>query len=106
MTDSGSKFLLKMKNIHKSFYGVEVLNDVCFNLYPGEVHIMAGENGAGKSTLMKILGGVYTDHSGSVEVEGREVNSLFYLWGPALFFSFGGVGSDSGHARWEFYHVG
>jgi ribose transport system ATP-binding protein len=74
MTDSSSKLLLKMENIYKSFSGVEVLNDVCFDLRPGEVHILAGENGAGKSTLMKILGGVYTDHSGSVEVNGRNVD--------------------------------
>jgi len=74
MTASSSSFLLKMKNIHKSFSGVEVLNDVRFDLYPGEVHILAGENGAGKSTLIKILGGVYTDHLGSVEVNSREVN--------------------------------
>ncbi len=63
-----------MRRIRKSFGSVEVLTDVDFDLYPGEVHILAGENGAGKSTLIKILGGVYTDHCGSVELNGKEVD--------------------------------
>lgn len=62
-----------MSRISKSFGSVEVLTDVSFDLYPGEVHILAGENGAGKSTLMKILGGVYTDNSGTIEVNGKVV---------------------------------
>lgn len=56
-----------MQNIAKSFAGVTVLDDVRFDLYEGEVHALMGENGAGKSTLMKILTGVYTKDSGTVE---------------------------------------
>ncbi|HOQ03918.1 MAG TPA: sugar ABC transporter ATP-binding protein [Anaerohalosphaeraceae bacterium] len=67
------EMLLAMKNISKSFGPVEVLKDVCFGLQPGEVHILAGENGAGKSTLMKIVGGVYPDYTGTIEVKGRPV---------------------------------
>ena len=69
-----SKLLLKMKGISKTFSGVEVLHDVGFDLRTGEVHILAGENGAGKSTLIKILGGVYTDHLGSIELNGGNVD--------------------------------
>jgi ribose transport system ATP-binding protein len=54
--------LLSMRNICKSFFGVAVLQDVEFDLNPGEVHVLAGENGAGKSTLIKILAGVYADY--------------------------------------------
>ena len=61
------KKILDMQNIAKSFAGVTVLDDVRFDLYEGEVHALMGENGAGKSTLMKILTGVYTKDSGTVE---------------------------------------
>jgi len=62
-----------MKNITKHFGSVKVLDQVDFVIYPGEVHILAGENGAGKSTLMKILAGAYADYQGRIEMEGREI---------------------------------
>ncbi len=65
--------LLEMKNICKSFGPVNVLENVCFDLMPGEVHILAGENGAGKSTLMKILSGVLIDYSGTIIRDGQPV---------------------------------
>lgn len=66
-------FVLRMKNITKTFPGVVALNDVSFNLKKGEIHALVGENGAGKSTLMKILGGVYTPDKGEIEIKGKPV---------------------------------
>ena len=51
--------ILEMKNITKSFNGVEVLHNINFNVRKGECNAVSGENGAGKSTLMKILDGIY-----------------------------------------------
>ena len=65
--------ILEMRNIDKSFPGVHALNNVSFNVCPGEVHALMGENGAGKSTLMKVLTGIYTRDSGSIIFEGKEV---------------------------------
>ncbi len=65
--------LLVMEGISKSFAGIKVLNNVHFTLKSGEVHALLGENGAGKSTLIKILGGAYTKDSGTIRVNGREV---------------------------------
>ena len=65
-----AKKLLQMNHIHKRFPGVYALNDVCFDLYAGEVHALLGENGAGKSTLIKILGGIYRKDEGSIEIAG------------------------------------
>lgn len=65
--------ILEMENISKSFSGIKVLNNVNFDLYPGEVHALVGENGAGKSTLMKILMGIYQSEGGSIKINGSTV---------------------------------
>jgi ribose transport system ATP-binding protein len=63
--------IVRMKHISKSFGKVPVLKNVNLDVFPGEVHILAGENGAGKSTLIKILAGVHTDFQGAIEIEGN-----------------------------------
>src|SRR3712207_3148183 len=66
--------LLAVRGISKSFPGVQALKDVQFELNRGEVLALVGENGAGKSSLMKILSGIYTKDSGTVLLEGEEVD--------------------------------
>lgn len=68
-----SEYRVKMDNIHKSFPGVKALDDVQLHVRPATVHALMGENGAGKSTLMKILYGIYTEDSGSIELDGEKV---------------------------------
>ena len=65
--------LLEMKNITKTFPGVKALDDVSLVVRRGTVHALMGENGAGKSTLMKCLFGIYSKDSGSIFLEGKEV---------------------------------
>src|ERR1035441_7056883 len=65
--------LLRMSGIGKQFGGIKVLESVLFEVRAGEVHVLAGENGAGESTLIKILGGIYGEFEGRIELEGREV---------------------------------
>ena len=66
--------LLEMKNISKSFPGVQALDGVSLVVRRGTVHALMGENGAGKSTLMKCLFGIYTKDRGKIFLEGREVS--------------------------------
>jgi len=64
---------VEMRNITKSFPGVLANDKVNFKAYPHEIHALLGENGAGKSTLMSILTGLYSQDSGSVFIDGKEV---------------------------------
>ncbi|MBP6964954.1 MAG: sugar ABC transporter ATP-binding protein [Armatimonadetes bacterium] len=60
-----------MEGITKRFPGVQALDRVNLELYPGEILGLIGENGAGKSTLMRILAGIYPADDGSICIEGR-----------------------------------
>lgn len=65
--------IVSMQDIVKSFSGVYALKNARLELKKGEVHALMGENGAGKSTLMKILTGIYSKDSGSIEFENQEI---------------------------------
>ncbi|TMV85331.1 sugar ABC transporter ATP-binding protein [Thioclava sp. BHET1] len=65
--------ILEMRGITKTFPGVKALDNVTFQVMPGEIHALVGENGAGKSTLMKVLSGVYPhgSYEGEILFEGQ-----------------------------------
>ena len=58
--------LIRFEGVTKRFHAVTALENVSFDVYPGEFLALCGENGAGKSTLMKILSGVITDYEGQI----------------------------------------
>jgi rhamnose transport system ATP-binding protein len=64
-------YILELRHISKSFPGVKVLNDVHFELKPGEIHALMGENGAGKSTFIKIITGVHRPDEGEFLIDGK-----------------------------------
>ena len=65
--------MLNMQGISKSFFGVEVLHKVNFDVKKGQIMGLCGENGAGKSTLMKILSGIHAQDAGEIVLKGASV---------------------------------
>ncbi len=69
-----SEPILSLKGINKSFGPVQVLREVNFDAYAGEVTALVGDNGAGKSTLIKCIAGIYTPESGDILFNNEKVH--------------------------------
>jgi ribose transport system ATP-binding protein len=69
----GALSVLAVRDVNKSFPGVQALRNVSFDCLSGEIHGLVGENGAGKSTLMRILAGAMPPDSGSIRLRGENV---------------------------------
>src|SRR5689334_6338062 len=66
--------LLEVHDVTKSFGAVAAVQGVSFPLYGGEAHALVGENGAGKSTIVKMLAGVHRPDTGTLRVNGADVD--------------------------------
>ena len=70
---------VRLLGVSKSFGALQAVRDVSFDVAPGSIHALIGENGAGKTTLMRLLYGLYTPDTGTIEVGGHPLR----LKGPA-----------------------
>ena len=67
--------LIEFKNVVKRFDGEEVLSGLSFSVEKGEVFVIVGSSGTGKSVTLKTIVRLLSPNSGSVCVDGVEVNS-------------------------------
>jgi ABC-2 type transport system ATP-binding protein len=63
--------MLTASHLSRRFGDRVALEDVSFNLEPGEIFALLGPNGAGKTTTLRILAGLIAPSSGSVEIDGQ-----------------------------------
>ncbi|MBL3656045.1 Fe-S cluster assembly ATPase SufC [Fulvivirga sediminis] len=70
--------MLKIKNLHASIEGKDILNGINLEIKPGEVHAIMGPNGSGKSTLASVLAGreEYEVTDGEIEYLGKDLLDL------------------------------
>ncbi|PLX39139.1 MAG: ABC transporter ATP-binding protein [Hyphomicrobiales bacterium] len=68
--------MLEVKELCKSFGGIEVTRNVSLALEPGERRVILGPNGAGKTTLFNLLVGALTPCGGDILIDGTSVRSL------------------------------
>ena len=64
---------LEVRNLHKQYGGRPVVNNISFDVAPGEVVGLMGDNGAGKSTLVKMIAGNFRPSHGAMHMDGREL---------------------------------
>jgi erythritol transport system ATP-binding protein len=66
--------VMRARGVTKVYGGTHALRGVDLDVRRGHVTALIGENGAGKSTLMKILAGVETQTTGTIELDGQQVS--------------------------------
>ncbi|MEY3156576.1 MAG: hypothetical protein RL057_508 [Actinomycetota bacterium] len=68
-----SNSVISLKNVTMKFGGVTALNDVTFDVKPGEILGLIGPNGAGKTTVFNVITGVYQITSGDIVFDGKSL---------------------------------
>ncbi|WP_029004879.1 ABC transporter ATP-binding protein [Azorhizobium doebereinerae] len=68
--------ILRLEHLAKSYGALNVTQDVCLDVRPGEVHALIGPNGAGKTTLVGEIAGAVRPDAGRIVFAGRDVTHL------------------------------
>jgi polar amino acid transport system ATP-binding protein len=63
--------MLSLKNIFKTFQNKIVVDDVSFDVQPGQVIVLLGKSGVGKSTILRILAGLEASDAGSITLNNQ-----------------------------------
>lgn len=68
--------LIKVSNLSKHFGGVLAVDNLNFEVYPGEIHGLIGPNGSGKTTVFNLISGVYPIDQGEINFVGKNIANL------------------------------
>jgi branched-chain amino acid transport system ATP-binding protein len=68
--------LLEVRDLVVNHGQLRALDDITFQVYPGEVYAIIGANGAGKSTLLRTIAGLHRPTAGSVRFDGKDVTAV------------------------------
>lgn len=67
--------MIKLQDVTKHYGNSTAINQISINLEDNKIYCLLGCNGAGKTTLMKMIAGHISASGGSIEVDGRPVNT-------------------------------
>ena len=76
MTRDTRQTLLSLEGLGITFGGLKAVNDVSFEVKPGEIVSVIGPNGAGKTTLFNMISGIYQPGTGRVVLNGEDVTGM------------------------------
>lgn len=71
-----SRPIISTRQLSKRFGSTEALQDVSFDVWPGEIFALLGPSGCGKSTLLRIISGFETPSSGELLLDGKDMTQL------------------------------
>lgn len=75
ITNSGGATVIELINVNKSYNGKnKAVDNLNFTINSGEIFGFLGPNGAGKSTTIKMITGIIKSDSGSIKVDGLDIN--------------------------------
>jgi len=66
--------MLSLKNLNKQYENVSAVKNISFEVNKGEIYGFLGPNGAGKTTTIRMIMGIIHPDSGSIELDGENIN--------------------------------
>ena len=75
----GSRLICSMLNLEKiikQYDGAKAVNQISFNVNKGDIYGFLGPNGAGKTTTIRMIMGIIQPDSGSIKLNGQNINSF------------------------------
>ena len=66
---------IEIRNVSKNFNAFKALNEINLNIQSGELVALLGPSGCGKTTLLRIIAGLETPDSGTIEFHGEDVSN-------------------------------
>lgn len=67
--------VLSVSGVTRKFAAVVALDNVEFDIQPGEIHAIVGPNGSGKTTMLNAISGLVSMDSGTIRIDGKDVTS-------------------------------
>ncbi|MEH2519500.1 branched-chain amino acid transport system ATP-binding protein [Bradyrhizobium sp. AZCC 1610] len=68
--------VLDVRGVSKAFGGIRAVANASLQVGAGEIHALIGPNGAGKTTLFNLVSGLYSTDSGTIKLNGREIQGV------------------------------
>jgi branched-chain amino acid transport system ATP-binding protein len=68
--------VLDVRDVSKTFGGIRAVTNASLTVSAGEIHALIGPNGAGKTTLFNLVSGLYPTDSGTIKLNGREIQGV------------------------------